>query len=189
MSFNLKETLLAQSDRLSAMFKKLELGIISVIALVLVGATSFNSMLALGQSNNMTNYTTTSGRMVGATYGGVDIDSSSGTISCEGEVKGPVKTEGIQADAFVRHGIFSGNWNIINENKDGQDKGGTITGGWTDGNQYQITGIEQYDGICKATIPKNITISGDCGTGVQIKYATFEGKNDSFNGNARCYTS
>ena len=144
-------------------------------------------MLVSGQGGNATTNQTTSGRMVGATYGGVDIDSSSGTINCEGHVKGPVKTEGIQADAFVRHGTFSGNWDIVNENKDAQDKGGTITGGWTDGKKYQITGIEQYDGICLAKVPKNITISGDCSIGVEIKYATFEGKSDSFNGNARCY--
>ena len=57
----------------------------------------------------------------------------------------------------------------------------------TDGKNYQITGIEQYDGICFAKIPKNITTSGDCKIGTEIKYATFEGKSDSFNGNARCY--
>jgi hypothetical protein len=124
---------------------------------MLIGTTS-SGMLASGQGINMTSNVTSTGRMVEATYGGVDIDSSSGTISCEGHVKGPVETEGIQSDAFVRHETFSGNWNIINKNKDAQDKGGTITGGWTDGKKYQITGIEQYDGICFAKIPKNITI-------------------------------
>lgn len=44
MSIKLKETLLAHSDRLSAMFEELEFGIITVIGLVLVGATFFNSM-------------------------------------------------------------------------------------------------------------------------------------------------
>ena len=41
MSIKLKETLLAHSDRLS---EELEFGIITVIGLVLVGATFFNSM-------------------------------------------------------------------------------------------------------------------------------------------------
>ena len=43
MSIKLKETLLAHSDRLFVMFKELEFEIITVIGLVLVGATLFNS--------------------------------------------------------------------------------------------------------------------------------------------------
>jgi hypothetical protein len=171
------------------MLKKLELGIMATIAFALVVGTTLHSMPVLAQGGNTTSNMTTTGGMVGATYGGVDIDSSTSTINCDGEVKGPVKTEGIQADAFVRHGTFAGNWNIVNEDKNGQDKGGTITGGWTDGSKYQINGSEQYDGICKAKVPKEITISGDCGTGVEIKYSTVEGQTDNFNGNARCYTS
>lgn len=184
------------------MYKKFELVIIATVALLLVGASTLNGMLALAVGNttkalkagvNMTNVSkagvnmTISG-MAGSTYGGVDIDSSSGVITCDGQVKGPVKTEGIQADAFVRHGAFAGAWTIVNQNFS-QDKGGAVTGGWTDSKKYQIKGQEQYDGICKAKLPKDITISGDCGTGVEIKYATVDGKSDTFKGNARCYIS
>jgi hypothetical protein len=186
------------------MNKKFELVIIATVSLALVGAGAVNGMSALAQGNmtnaskvgtmtNMTNASKVGGNMTirgmaGSTYGGVDIDSSSGVINCDGKVKGPVKTEGIQADAFVRHGAFAGAWTIVNE-KFSQDKGGAVTGGWTDGKKYQLKGQEQYDGICKAKLPKDITISGDCGTGVEIKYATVDGKSDTFKGNARCYIS
>jgi hypothetical protein len=106
------------------MSKKLELAIMATIAFALVVGTTLHSTPALAQGDNTTSNMTTTGGMVGATYGGVDIDSSTSTINCDGEVKGPVKTEGIQADAFVRHGTFAGNWNIVNEDKNGQDKGG-----------------------------------------------------------------
>jgi hypothetical protein len=174
------------------MYKKFQLFIIVTVSLTLVGSATLNGMSALAQSN-VTNASkiganVTAKGMAGATYGGVDIDSKSGVIKCDGEIKGPVKTGGIQADAFVRHGTFSGTWIILSE-KISRDKGGADTGGWTDGKKYQIKGVEQFDGICKAKVPKDITISGDCGTGVEIKYATVDGNSDTFNGNARCYVS
>jgi hypothetical protein len=174
------------------MYKKFELFIIVTVSLTLVGSATLNGMSTLAQSN-ITNASkiganVTAKGMAGATYGGVDIDSKSGVIKCDGEIKGPVKTGGIQADAFVRHGTFDGAWIILSE-KISRDKGGADTGGWTDGKKYQIKGVEQYDGICKAKVPKDITISGDCGTGVEIKYATVDGNSDTFKGNARCYVS
>ena len=184
------------------MYKKFELFIIVTVSLTLVGSATLNGMSTLAQSN-ITNASNIGGTItnaskiganvtangtVGATYGGVDIDSNSSMIDCAGEIKGPVKTDGIQADAFVRHGKFAGAWIILSE-KIGQDKGGADRGGWTDGKKYQIKGVEQYDGICKAKLPKEITISGDCGTGVEIKYATVDGNSDTFKGNARCYVS
>jgi hypothetical protein len=41
---------------------------------------------------------------VTSTYGRVDIDRGSTTIDHGGEINDPVKTEGILADAYVRHG-------------------------------------------------------------------------------------
>jgi hypothetical protein len=172
------------------MLKKIEVGtLISTIVFALVAGTTLQSMPALALNSNTTSNLTTTEGIAGATYGGVDIDSSTSTINCEGEAKGPVKTERIQADAFIRQGAFAGNWNIVREDKNGQDKGGIITGGWTDGSKYQINGREVYDGICKAEVPGEITISSDCGTGVEIKYGTVEGQTDNFNGNGRCYSS
>ena len=184
------------------MYKKFELFIIVTVSLTLVGSATLNGMSTLAQSNvtnaskiggTITNASeigvnVTAKGMAGVTYGGVDIDSNSSMIDCAGEIKGPVKTEGIQNDAFVRHGTFAGAWRIVNENATDQDKGGIITGGWTDGKKYQIKGVEQYDGICKSKLPKEITISGDCGTGVEIKYATVDSKGDTFKGNGHCYT-
>jgi len=175
------------------MYKKFELFIIITVSLALVGAATLNGMSTFAQSN-ITNASKIGGNltakgMTGVTYGGVDVDSKNGVIKCDGEIKGPVNTEGIQADAFVRHGTFAGTWRIVNENATNQDRGGVITGGSTDGKKYEIKAVEQYDGICKATVPKDITISGDCGTGVEIKYATVNGTNDTFKGNVRCYIS
>ena len=170
--------------------------------MTLIGSATLNGMSALAQTN-ITNVSEIGGTltnasemganvtgkgMTGATYGGVDIDSKSGVINCNGEIKGPAKTEGIEADAYVNHGTLSGNWRIVNENATNQDKGGVIIGGWTDGKKYQIDGVEQYDDICKVKLPNNITISGDCGTGVEIKYATVDGNSDTVNGNVHCYT-
>ena len=174
------------------MYKKFELFIIVTVSLTLVGSATLNGMSTFAQSN-ITNTSkivanVTAKGMAGVTYGGVDIDSNSSMIDCAGEIKGPVKTEGIQADAFVRHGTFAGAWRIVNENATDQDKGGVIIGGWTDGKKYQIKGVEQYDDICKSKLPKDITISGDCGTGVEIEYATVDGNSVTFNGNGRCYT-
>ena len=184
------------------MYKKFELFIIVTVSLILVGSATLNGMSTFAQSNitnaskiggsiiNASNIgaNVTANGMAGATYGGVDIDSKSGVIMCDGEIKGPAKTEGIQADAFVRHGKFAGAWIILSE-KIAQHKGGADIGGWTDGKKFQIQGIELYDDICKAKLPKDITISGDCGTGVEIKYATVDGNSDTFKGNARCYVS
>ena len=172
------------------MYKKFELFIVITVSLTLVGSVTLIGMSTFAQ--NFTNDLKSGGSMTssgiaGVTYGGVDIDSTSGEIKCNGEIKGPVKTEGIQADAFVRHGKFAGAWRIVNENATDQDKGGIIIGGWTDGKKYQINGVEHYDGICKTELPKNITISGDCGTGIEIRYATVDNI-DTFNGNGRCYT-
>ena len=58
------------------MFEKLGIGVISIMALMLLGTSLYSSMLVSGQGGNATSNQTTSGRMVGATYGGVDIDSS-----------------------------------------------------------------------------------------------------------------
>ena len=172
---------------------KLELFIVITVSLTLIGSATLNGIPAFAQ-NNITNSSNivanaNTGSTTGVTYGGVDIDSKIGMINCEGEINGSVKTDGIQADAFVRHGTITGVWRIVNENSTGQDKGGAFREGWTDGKKYGINGVEQYDGICKAKLPKDIRISGDCGTGVEIKYATVDGNNDTFTGNARCYIS
>ena len=184
------------------MYKKFELFIVITVSLTLVGSATLNGMSTFAQSKvsnaskiggTITNSSEiganlTAKGMVGVTYGGVDIDSKGGVINCDGEIKGPVKTEGIQADAFVRHGKFAGFWIILGE-KISQDKGGADRGGWTDGKKYQINGVEQYDDICKSKLPNDITISGDCGTGVEVKFTTVGGNIDTFSGNARCYVS
>jgi hypothetical protein len=165
---------------------KLEIVAVAVLAAGLIGATTISGARVFGQANMTGNMTGSS--LVTSTYGGVDIDSNSATIECAGEIKGPVKTEGIVADAYIRHGEFKGTWNIVNDKKEGEDKGGKITSGWTKEGKYELKGVEEYDGICKATVPKDITISGFCGNGEKINYVTVGGKSDTFKGNVRCYT-
>jgi hypothetical protein len=57
----------------------------------------------------------------------VDIDSRSMTFDHGGKIKDRVKTEGILAYAYVRHGEFKGTKNDVYEKKEGEDKGGKIT--------------------------------------------------------------
>ena len=78
---------------------------------------------------------------------------------------------------------FKGTWNFVNEKK-GEDKRGKITSRWTKEGEYELKGVENYDGICKATVPKDITLTGFYGNGEKINYVTVGGgKSDTFKGN------
>lgn len=84
--------------------------------------TTLQTLPSLAQESNTTRNMTTTEEMVGTTYGGGDIDSSTSTINCEGEVKGPGRALGIQADAFVRHGICRGTGTSLTRIKTGKTR-------------------------------------------------------------------
>jgi hypothetical protein len=77
------------------MLKKIDVGtVISTIEFALVSGTTLQSMTAIAQDSNKTSNLTTTEGIAGATYGGIDIDSSTSTINCEGRSQGPGKDRG-----------------------------------------------------------------------------------------------
>jgi hypothetical protein len=68
-----------------------------------------------------------------------------------------------------------------------ENKGGFIYDGKTNGKTYELKGKETHDGICQAKVPKNIIISGNCGTGEhKIHYETIRGLSHTFTGTVKC---
>jgi hypothetical protein len=66
-------------------------------------------------------------------------------------------------------GTLHGYWDIASPFAGAENKGGYIYDGKTDGKTYELKGKETHDGICQAKVPKDIIISGNCGTGHQHK--------------------
>ena len=120
-----------------------------------------------------------------ATYGGVDIDTSKGTYTCNGGGQKP--TDGLSVDAYKRHGILTGHWTLVNAQSGGQDSTGTITGGQVSTSTYKLTGKQVKEFTCP-TIYDKIVISGKCGNGVIVEMTAADtGKKiTSLKGNARC---
>jgi hypothetical protein len=123
-----------------------------------------------------------------ATYGGVDIDTSKGTYTCNGGGQKP--TDGLTVDAYKRHGILTGHWTLVNAQSSGQDSTGIITGGQVSTSTYKLTGKQVKEFTCP-TIYDKIVISGKCGNGVIIEMTSGDtGKKiTSLKGNARCSAS
>jgi hypothetical protein len=97
-------------------------------------------------------------------------------------------TNGLQFSAHTRLGTLHGYWDIASPFTGAENKGGYIYDGKTDGKTYELKGKETHDGICQAKVPKNIIISGNCGTGQQhkINYETVQGLNHIFTGTVKC---
>jgi hypothetical protein len=157
---------------------------IATITLTTLVATSGTAILmkpVLAQQPN-----TATG--VGATYGGVDIDTSKGTYTCNGGGQKP--TDGLSVDAYKRHGVLTGHWTLVNAQSSGQDSTGTITGGQVSTSTYKLTGKEIKEFTCP-TIYDKIVISGKCGNRVTIEMTAADtGKKiTSLEGNARCSAS
>ena len=127
-------------------------------------------------------------QQITATYGGVDIDTSKGTMTCNGGGQKP--TDGLSVDAFKRHGVLTGHWTLVNTQSSGQDSTGTITGGQVSTSSYKLTGKQVKEFICP-TIYDKIVISGKCGNGVTIEMTSADtGKKiTSLKGNAKCSAS
>jgi hypothetical protein len=60
----------------------------------------------------------------------------------------------------------------------------TVTGGTTDGNTFSLTG-ETSPGIFCGDEVQRFTISGDCGSGVEIRYEEPD-VSSTFTGNVQC---
>ena len=123
-----------------------------------------------------------------ATYGGVDIDTSKGTYTCNGG--GQKATDGLDVDAYRRHSVLTGHWTLVSEKSSGQDSTGIITGGQVSTSSYKLEGKQIKEFSCP-TIYDKIVISGKCGNGVIIDMSSGDtGKKiASLKGNAKCYGS
>jgi hypothetical protein len=152
-----------------------------LIAIVILAATG----LAVGPTLHMT-----MNQMAYAKHsfvGGAIVHgtSESQKISCS--TGGSKNTNGLHFSAHTRMGTLHGYWDIASPFTGAENKGGYIYDGKTDGKTYELKGKETHDGICQAKVPKNIIISGKCGTGKhEIKYETIQGLNHAFTGTVKC---
>jgi hypothetical protein len=70
-------------------------------------------------------------------------------------------------------------------------KTGTLNGLQISGNTFTLTGTElsQESGLARCgdvNLPSSATITGQCGTGVTIQFATADGEHATFTGNVAC---
>jgi hypothetical protein len=66
-------------------------------------------------------------------------------------------------------------------------KTGTLDSVQITGNSFTITGTELANSLCAfSQLPSSATISGQCGTGVTIQFATADGEHATFTGNVAC---
>jgi hypothetical protein len=111
--------------------------------------------------------------------------SDSQKISCS--TGGSKNTNGLHFSAHTRMGTLHGYWDIASPFTGAENKGGYIYDGKSDGKTYELKGKETHDGICQAKVPKNIIMSGNCGTGVhKIHYETISGLSHTFTGSVKC---
>ena len=119
--------------------------------------------------------------------GGAIVHGTSDPQKITCSTGGSKNTNGLQFSAHTREGILHGYWDIASPFAGAENKGGYIHEGKTDGKTYELKGKETHDGICQAKVPKNIIISGTCGTGEhKIQYETIKGLNHVFKGTVKC---
>jgi hypothetical protein len=146
------------------------------------------SFVAIGLAAGSALYATTNQAYAKHSFVGGAIvhgTSDSQKISCSSG--GPKNTNGLHFSAHTRMGTLHGYWDIASPFTGAENKGGYIHDGKTDGKTYELKGKETHDGICQAKVPKNIVISGNCGTGEhKIHYETIQGLSHSFTGSVKC---
>jgi hypothetical protein len=122
-----------------------------------------------------------------AFVGGAIVHGTSDPQKVTCSTGGSKNTNGLQFSAHTRLGTLHGYWDIASSFTGAENKGGYIYDGKTDGKTYELKGKETHDGICQAKVPKNIIISGNCGSGQhKIHYETISGLNHIFTGTVKC---
>ena len=122
-----------------------------------------------------------------AFVGGAIVNGHSEPQKVTCSTGGSKNTNGLYFSAHTRMGTMHGYWDIASPFTGAENKGGYISEGKTDGKTYELKGKETHDGICQAKVPKNIVISGTCGTGQhKIHYETIKGLNHVFTGTVKC---
>lgn len=68
------------------------------------------------------------------------------------------------------------------------NKGFQITGGNLNGNSFSLVGFTYNDtcGTSTSTLTQQVTLTGECGTGVTIHYQDTGGQQGDFVGNVAC---
>jgi hypothetical protein len=111
------------------------------------------------------------------------ISSSGKNYKCTTSSETP-STLGIHVSAVKQGSTLKGQWHIIGS--EFGEKKGTITGGTLDKTKYDLKGKETVDTLCSGNIPKDITISGNCGASQQINFRITAGSHEVFSGRAHC---
>jgi hypothetical protein len=142
-----------------------------------------NDTLAQTESANTT--TTTTAAAKGGPANSILISSSGKNYQCTstGTATNP-PTLGIHLIASKEGGILKGQWHIIGT--EFGEKKGTITGGTLDKTKYELKGRESIDTLCGGNVPKEVTISGNCGTNQRINFRIIDGSHEEFTGRAHC---
>lgn len=112
------------------------------------------------------------------------IDTDSTNYQCTTTAANPATT-GLSVNAYNEGGIVKGEWSIKGTDKPGEKKG-TIIGGTIDETKYDLKGKETTDTLCQGKVPKDITISGDCGNNKPVNFRIVAGSHNVFNGLAQC---
>ena len=150
---------------------------ISVAALA-AAPSLLNGALAQTESAN-----TTTGKADQANS--ILISSSGKNYQCTstGTATNP-PTLGIHLSASKQGGTLKGQWHIIGT--EFGEKKGTITGGTLDKTKYELKGRESIDTLCGGKVPKEVTISGNCGANQTINFKIIDGSHGEFTGRAHC---
>jgi hypothetical protein len=142
---------------------------LSVFAM-LVAAPSLSSGTALAQNVGAANR--------------ILIDTDSRNYQCTTTMANPA-TAGLSVNAHKEGDTVKGEWNIKGTDEPGEKKG-IITGGTIEKTKYDLKGKETTDSLCQGKVPKDITISGECGNNKQINFRIIAGSHEVFNGLAEC---
>jgi hypothetical protein len=141
-----------------------------LVSAMLAAAPSLLSAIALAQNIGAANR--------------ILIDTDSRNYQCTTTTTNPA-IAGLSVNAHKEGDTVKGEWNIKGTDKPGEKKG-IITGGTVEKTKYDLEGKETTDSLCQGRVPKDITISGECGNNKQVNFRIIAGSHEVFNGLAEC---
>ena len=154
---------------------------IFIIAASIVAAALVPTMVGI-TSSALAQLTSPSGGGAAAANS-ILVSSSGSNYQCTSTPQSP-PTLGIHVGANKQGGMLKGQWHMIGS--EFGEKKGTITGGTLDKTKYDLRGSETIDTLCNGKVPKEITISGNCGANQRINFRIVDGSHGEFTGRAHC---
>jgi hypothetical protein len=121
--------------------------------------------------------TTTTSPNFAASVTGSGATGGPGAIFCDTGNTKDFNFATISFSAALTDGIVTGgSWSIANETG-GHGMSGHFSGGTATTKAYSLTGLQEFDSLC-ATNPvyTSITIFGNCGSGLEIKFTATNGE-------------